>query len=418
MTLRMEHMLRLLGTSSALSSSFTAVAPNAGAALSPVASCSLDGELQTRFVFPSDAKRAKHRILVKRAYHQKLNALSELRKLEKSLQTQYQTLLQRLSVQFEAQVAHGEVDLDHRDPTGGFSVLRDLYVRLTRIKDELQKENRALRKLTREHERFHTRLEHIVFADQRATVLKKQQQQQQQGIDSTYATITPMDQESCDEVIRHAYKSVLEFMESKSVLILGSEVFGWSHKYRFESAGCHLQYSISKTFLSLSAFELSQRNWKIMTSEKSYQELHSTSMTSRLHLIQKINDDTFVFCRVMRRNHQKTLLKTLLVASQFQVENGFIAVFRAIDRGRILRQNVEAEQAEQAEQAEEPYRVVWLDMFAWTYFEDLDDGSVRFEFGGKMPHHSSDNARFWMMELLLMALRWENKAVGPLFTLT
>ncbi|KAF1317544.1 15-hydroxyprostaglandin dehydrogenase, partial [Globisporangium splendens] len=189
----MEHMrgkLLLLDTTSASSdspssSSSFAVGADAGAASSPVASCSLDDELQTRFVFPSDAKRAKHRILVKRAYHQKLNALSELRKLEKTLQTQYQTLLQRVSVQFEVQVARGEVDFEQGDPTGGLSVLRDLYVRLTRIKDELQKENRALRKLSREHERFHTRLEHVVFADQRTGVLEKQRQQ---GIDSTYAT--------------------------------------------------------------------------------------------------------------------------------------------------------------------------------------------------------------------------------------
>ncbi|KAF1317543.1 hypothetical protein FI667_g14723, partial [Globisporangium splendens] len=416
----MEHMrgkLLLLDTTSTSSdspssSSSFAVGADAGAASSPVASCSLDDELQTRFVFPSDAKRAKHRILVKRAYHQKLNALSELRKLEKTLQTQYQTLLQRVSVQFEVQVARGEVDFEQGDPTGGLSVLRDLYVRLTRIKDELQKENRALRKLSREHERFHTRLEHVVFADQRTGVLEKQRQQ---GIDSMYATIIPMDQESCDEVIRRAYKSVLAFRESKNVLTLGSEVFGWSHKYRFENDDCHLQYSISKTFPSLSAFELLQRSWEIMTSEKSYQELHSTSLTSHLHLIQKLNDDNLVFCRVMRRNHQKTLLKTLLVASRFQVENGFIAVFRSIDHSRILHQNVADEQDEQDE---EPYRVVWLDMFAWTLFEDMDDGSVRFEFGGKMPHHSSDNAHFWMMEVLLMVLRWENKAVGPIFTLT
>lgn len=324
--------------------------------------------------------------------------LSELRELEKALKNQYQALVKSSSARREAT---GDLGQDCSDS----SVLRDLYVRLTKIKENLQTENTALQKLSREQEHFQSRLEQIVYSDQQAE--KKQQET------TTYVTITPMSEQSCYEVIRLAYKSALSFMESKNVLTLGSEVFGWSHKYRFESNGSHLQYSISKTFPSLSAFELSQRGWKIMTTEKSYQELHSMSMTSRLHLIQRINDDNAVFCRVLRRKHQKTLLKTLLLASRFQVARGFMTIYRAIDRNRILSQNLVDEQ-----EGEELYRVVWMDMFAWTFFEDLDDGSVRFEFGGHMPHISSDNATFWMMEVLLMALRWENKAVGPIFTLT
>lgn len=63
-------------------------------------------------------------------------------------------------------------------------------------------------------------------------------------------------------------------------------------------------------------------------------------------------------------------------------------------------------------------RVVWLDMFAWTSFENRSDGSgVEFQFGGEMKHFSADNAKFWMMEVLLMALRWESRAVAPLITL-
>lgn len=297
-------------------------------------------------------------------------------------------------------MARGEVQLPR-----AAGVLRDLYVRLTTIREELQKEHEALNKLARQHEQFRVRLAQIVEAERE---LERERQHA-----TPYVTITPMTEKSCYQVIHDAHKSALNFMESKNTLTLGSEVFGWTHKYRFCDGGSLLQYSISKAFPSQSAFELCQRGWAIMTTPQTYQELHSTSMTSQIHLVQRVNCDNAVMCRILRRKSQTTVFKTLLLASQFQVEKGYMTIYRAIDRERILRQNLADEQ-----EGEEPHSVVWLDMFAWTYFEDLDDGRVRFEFGGNMQHTTSENARFWMMEVLLMALRWESKAVGPLFTLT
>lgn len=330
------------------------------------------------------------------------NALNELREQERALKAQYQTLLKSSHAQADVQVVRGEVP-----HAAGASVLRDLYVRLTTIREELQKEHMALEKLARQHEKFQVRLAQVAEAE------RENERTQQQA--TPYVTITPMTEKSCYQVIRGAHASALSFMASKNTLTLGSEVFGWMHKYRYRDGGSLLQYSISKTFSSLSAYELSQRSWEIMTTQKTYQELHSTSMTSQIHLVQRVNRDNAVLYRILRRKSQKTLFKTLLLASQFQVEKGFMTIYRAIDRERIVQQNLADEQ-----EGEEPHSVAWLDMFAWTYFEDLDDetGNVRFEFGGNMQHTSSENASFWMLEVLLMALRWESKAVGPLFTLT
>lgn len=284
-------------------------------------------------------------------------------------------------------------------------MLRDLYVRLTTIREALQKEHKALNKLAEQHEQFRVRLAHIVETE------RENERERQQA--TPYVTITPMTEKACYQVIREAHESALSFMESKNTYSLGSEVFGWTHRYRFCDNGSLLQYSIAKAFPSQSAFELCQRGWAIMTNPQTYQELHSTSMTSHMHLVQRVNRDSVVLCRILRRKSQRTVFKTLLLASQFQVDKGYMTIYRAVDHERILRQNLADER-----EGEEPHSVVWLDMFAWTYFEDMEDGRVRFEFGGNMQHTTSENARFWMMEVLLMALRWESQAVGPLFTLT
>lgn len=384
----------------------------------------------------ADERRARHRVLVKRAYHQKLvrrspslvlsprprlipgplclfatvspplyvqSALQTLRAHERELDAQCRALRQKRA----SGVPPLEVD--------GSTVLRDLYARLSTVREELERENRALQRLARDHEHFHTLLmrEAQAYDHDRPAAA------------AAYVTITPLSEQQCADVIRVAHTSALSFMRSKDTLSLGSEVFGWTHRYRFREGGRLLQYSIGKTFPSASACALSQRGWEIMTSAEHYRELHSeTVVTAQIHLVQRVNHDNLVLLRVLQRKGQRTLFKTLLLASRFQVDNGYMTIFRAIDRHKhSVQQNVPDEDSDApanaledaADRAAPP--VVWLDMFAWTYFEDTDRG-VRFEFGGNMPHTSRENAQFWMLEVLLLALRWETKAVGPLFTLT
>ncbi|RLN62000.1 hypothetical protein BBP00_00005032 [Phytophthora kernoviae] len=61
----------------------------------------------------------------------------------------------------------------------------------------------------------------------------------------------------------------------------------------------------------------------------------------------------------------------------------------------------------------------WLDMFTWTLFEeDLgDENAVKFSYGGIVYSTEAASTHVWMMEILLLALRWEAKVVQPTFML-
>ncbi|TYZ59106.1 hypothetical protein PybrP1_007497 [[Pythium] brassicae (nom. inval.)] len=372
------------------------------AAMSPD-EVSAGGTLITAYSSAADERRARHRVLVKRAYHQKLGALQALRQHERELEAQCRALRQT-----HASVAPPAAD--------GSGALRDLYARLAVVRADLERENHALQRLANEHERFHTLLKRAARENGRERPA------------APFVTITPLTEQQCMDVIRVAYESARGFMRGRDTLSLGSEVFGWTHRYRFQDSGATIQYSIGKTFPSASAAALCQRSWEIMTSSEHYRELHSASVvTARVHVVQRVNADNVVLFRVLRRRGQRLRLKTLLVASQFQVPNGLMIIYRAVDPQRQhLQQNFPDETGDgmddvlEADKADEEAAppVVWLDMFAWTLFEDTGAGGVRFEFGGKMALTSSANAQFWMLEVLLLALRWETKAVGPLFTLT
>ncbi|RLN64373.1 hypothetical protein BBJ29_007283 [Phytophthora kernoviae] len=217
------------------------------------------------------------------------------------------------------------------------------------------------------------------------------------------------------EVIRPAYAEVRSFRTSRDLYTSNVQVLGWTHRHRLE--GSNLQYSIAKFFPAFTARELCDRGWGIMTTESSYQALHSRGMTSNLHSIQVMDEDNQVFCRELQRPGQGVIMKTLFLASRFQTEDGHMTIYRALDHDKLgftgVNSSSNGRSLTQAALASK-----WLDMFAWTSFEDRSDGSgVEFHFGGEMKHFSVDNAHFWMMEVLLMALRWESRAVGPLITL-
>ncbi|KAL4160937.1 hypothetical protein PRNP1_001495 [Phytophthora ramorum] len=61
----------------------------------------------------------------------------------------------------------------------------------------------------------------------------------------------------------------------------------------------------------------------------------------------------------------------------------------------------------------------WLDMFTWTLFEDEpgNENAVVFSYGGIVYSTEAVNTHTWMLEILLLAMRWEAKVVRPPFML-
>ncbi|TMW64155.1 hypothetical protein Poli38472_014272 [Pythium oligandrum] len=358
----------------------------------------------------ADTRRQRHRVVVKRAYHQRLNRLRDLRREESVLQTQFHTALVHIATLLR----------DKPTQNASSTTIRALlasYVGLLTLKCQLEEEQLELSATMERYTLFHSRVQQLVTENtspiqyvtlptpiDRALVTSTNK-----SVNPLAVTIDSVSLSTCYEVSRRTWSDIQTFMARTDHFHLGSQVFGWEHRYRFaDRSERHLQYSISKTFPSISAQELSRRSWRAMTTETSYQALHTSSMTSRLRLIQRVDEHNLIFLRLLGRPNQETVFKTRCLISRFQVERGYVTIYRSMN----------PEYVQPAVKEDSPH-TVWLEMFSWTYFEELkEENKVRFEFGGEMRHQSTDNARFWMMELLLMALRWENMVVGPRFTLT
>lgn len=366
-------------------------------------------------------KRQLHRVLVKKAYYQQAvranscasqlpshsfvsllrmqNTLNALRLEQQELESRYQWILAQQQTQIDSQVARGDVVNDDKL----------LMVQLMRIKHEIVQENKRLRELHDEYLKFQLTLQQSSKALVDAAAARAARSENNR---SPYVTITPLTLEEQCEVTRLVYIAVQDFRQSRDHYTLNAKVLGWKHRYRFaDDKARHLQYSLTKQFSHLSAYELALRSWDIITTTKSYQALHSASLKSEMHFIQRIDDDNFVFFRVLQREKLDSVFFTLLLASRFETEKGWMTIYRSIKHDRITSRAIPNREYPDKE-------VEWLEMFSWTSFETEDDDSVRFDFGGEMRHSSTANAKFWLLETLMMAVRWETMAVAPLFKLT
>ncbi|GMF29657.1 unnamed protein product [Phytophthora fragariaefolia] len=398
------------------------------------------------------ARKRKHRELVKRSYYQKLvqaeaalpcaaagfvanswravalcgvqEVLKELRQQERVLVSHHSALLRYVQSRPPVMTLGG--------PTASVQLAHNKYVQATGEKEKQAKENATLRRIHSEHLTFQKKLATASAAEERdrrrgreLAGRSQEEPSKQSDLDSGSSRaekdveMKSVTADACYEVIRVAYADVCNFRTSRELYTSKQQVLGWTHHYRLE--GEKLQYSISKFFVGIEAQDLSDRGWAIMTTESSYKALHSRGMTSNLHDIQNVNADNRIFCRELQRPDQKAVMRTLFLSSRFQTAEGYMTIYRALDHDKLGFTGPKTEFKPPIgildSKPPEPH-VVWLDMFAWTSFETRCDGSgVDFQFGGEMKHFSADNAKFWMMEVLLMALRWESRTVGPLITL-
>lgn len=286
-------------------------------------------------------------------------------------------------------------------------------VQLMRVKQEIIEENKRLRELHDEYLKFQLTLQQSSKALVDA-VAAKAAQCALENSRTPYVAIMPLTLEEQCEVTRLAYIAVQDFRQSRDLYTLNAKVLGWKHRYRFaDDEARYLQYALTKQFAHMSAYELALRSWDVITTDKSYKALHSASLKSQIHLIQRINDDNVVLFRVLHRDRLDSVFFTLLLASRFKTEKGWMTIYRSIKHDRITSRVIPNREYSGKQ-------IEWLEMFSWTSFEkgvESGDG-VRFDFGGEMHHSSTANAKFWMLETLMMAVRWETMAVAPLFKLT
>uniref|UniRef100_K3W5P8 Uncharacterized protein n=1 Tax=Globisporangium ultimum (strain ATCC 200006 / CBS 805.95 / DAOM BR144) TaxID=431595 RepID=K3W5P8_GLOUD len=370
-------------------------------------------------------KRVKQRQLVKRSYYRKIDTIKELRDVADKLEEEYQVVLDgRRKFALQHQL--------HDDASLSFEALREQYTQLAISKDDLRQENEMLRALAAEQSKARTRVgilldEELRDQEQVAKIaglpsrppvpMATDHSVTNEESAAPVLRIKPVTEDECMAVVRDAYTRIMAFRETQTYVTTGASVFGWRDRRKVD--GDTMKFFLEKTFPS-SAEQVSTTMWDILSTEAGVNRIYNSEINIRFHLVQCVNDSNVIFYRTIERDGQDVTIKSLLLASRVQIDTGYMVLFNSIDpTDRILTPSPQDHKNAVQSSFTRQRREIWADIFSWGLYEHAGENGAlcRNSFGGFVPSSSATTLEFWLMHILLIAVRCENEAIGPVFML-
>lgn len=168
----------------------------------------------------------------------------------------------------------------------------------------------------------------------------------------------PLTVDDCRRHVSAAYQEIRQFLESHSYLTTGASLFGWRDRRQID--GDRLKFSMKKMVYGFSPAKLSTESWSIFAESPRLQELYSARMNASINRLQVVDDDNVVMFRVFSSPDNSVSVLSLFMVSRFEIENGYMVLFRSIDRSLLERPTLS-----DSEELMDVKREQWLDMYTW-----------------------------------------------------
>lgn len=281
-------------------------------------------------------------------------------------------------------------------------LLLQKYMQLTETKTRLRHENDALYQINAGHMKVEGRMHQLLHTDA-----------QLPHVHTPYR-IRPLPDAEYSKIIVEARDDILRFMNAPGKLSSGANVFGWTDQRKVE--GEELKFALEKHFPTISAYDLLQRSWDIFSSPELFPKVYTASLNVQFHELQRVNKDTVLFYRSIQAEGSRVNVQTVFLLTRLKIKEGYMLVFRSIDKDRVRFQEDEIHQAIDETEAlmatdGSLRHAIWVEKYIWVIFKDKGPEACVFHFGG------STTTDIWLKEVLFIALKWENMAVGPRITL-
>ncbi|TMW59074.1 hypothetical protein Poli38472_007219 [Pythium oligandrum] len=172
---------------------------------------------------------------------------------------------------------------------------------------------------------------------------------------------------------------------------------GWDVRHRIQGTG--LFFTFEKAFTHMTAYNAMDRMWLNERGMQSYRDRQNLA-TQSLHIVQNVNDDTYIFQRRMLHPSTRRPVITTYLRFRQTSPQGFIIGSTSIN---------DLQDA-----------AVWAaQLLLWTEFIPLaGNGGCIVRMTGRTNLDSPANAHRYVAEVIVSLLRWENLNIGPMFTLT
>ncbi|OWZ08221.1 hypothetical protein PHMEG_00019274 [Phytophthora megakarya] len=417
-------------------------------------------------------RRARHREVVKRAYHRNKAALKSLRDTVKELEQQ----LEKLSLK-QKQTEHSTPKTD---------LIQRRYALLTNEQDELGNEAARLRLLLNYRQQFATNM--VKLAQRAASISSDESDHSDTDSDTATTSSTAslfasspltspmcfdanspiaMHGNDCDvsplnttqktktpfynephptfvgstitgktplavamrkqlgyrpltfsessTLVNDIYRSILSFSLSGKAISTGASIMGWEDKRLLD--GTSLKFSLRKRFPGQSALQLMTSTWQCFSDPECTETKFRGLMT--LRILQRVNDDTIVALRESRSEDGMKIYRCVYLLFRVRTRKGFIICVQSVSPERLTDPALSSV-------SRDGKRVQWTELSGWFVFEPTVDGesndpfyqeSAQVEYGGCMDYGDHKSIAALAMNTLSIVFKWESMMVGPIFTL-
>ncbi len=202
-----------------------------------------------------------------------------------------------------------------------------------------------------------------------------------------------------DKLLEQTRDTILQFITSTSTLSFDESMFEWRDYRHILNDTVH--FSMQKRFDSISAMELCDRTWQVVSCVELCTRLYSPTFNLKMHILQQINEDMMLIYRTVHVDALNCMAKTVYLLARITIPQGYMVLFRSIDHNQI-KLNVH-----EGKFFVPPANDIWLEQYVCAMFCAEGPTTTQFYFGGNA------TTNIWMREILFIALRWEALVMGP-----
>lgn len=281
--------------------------------------------------------------------------------------------------------------------------LKTQLVTLSRAKARLRAENTQLRRQFREASQYGAMLSDLLKTEHKLYCAHS----------SYFRLLTPLSYRACYEINSRTLQMIHAFDSKKDQASTIGTVAGWCGR-RFVD-GRLFKFALDKIYRRISMHVLLARLWSHLVDPMCLEKIYSAEMKMRARLVQKVDEDNYVFLEEMQSTDpgdNGALVKTAVLISRFKTDTGY----------RIHIQNLAREQIEMEDRATGEtvalQRELWIsnEQLVWAELDEVDSEAVSVKFRGVVPTIGA-SAYFWMSEIVLVCLRTELEIIGPRFSI-
>ncbi|KUF81184.1 hypothetical protein AM587_10002441 [Phytophthora nicotianae] len=291
------------------------------------------------------------------------------------------------------------------------SPIRQKISELTMEATHLTNHNYSLRKALDDHRFFHSMLQ--LEYDHRETTSDSVVEEQFDL--HTPRSWRPMEEAMCLRIMRDSFLEIEAFSNSEDFVTSGLEICGWREKRKL--VGNNVNFMFHKKFAKDCSEDLAARSWEMRAVQDQVTRYFGHSLEVKVEVLQRFENDVVVVRRKIKHTVDGWVHHTIYLLFRTKTPDGHLVCIRDMNPEDANDLNIMSGSTPPSQ------CVIWSKAFIWWKFTTLPEvegqpiRGFEVEYGGSLGSATSADAAFWMREVLVLALRWENLVVGPLITL-